>query len=126
MARLVRSVVGHDVEEVSFSGRPQDRLPRGGARYAPPRPGTPVLAFSDLGIGQPPGYLRPDAGDVWPPLAEVLLRRGSELVAFVPYPRSRWPALDGQVRMIPWDTTTSPADVTRAVGRILGGPRGRS
>lgn len=126
VARLVRSVVGHDVETVSFSGRPQDRLPRGGNRYVPPRPGTPVLAFTDLGIGQPPGYLRPDAREAWPPLAEALLRRGSELVAFVPYPRSRWPALDGLVRMIPWDTTTSPADVTRAVGRILGGPRGRS
>lgn len=126
LARLVRLVVGHSVEELRFSGAPQDLLPRDGTRYAPPRPGTPVLALSDLGIGQPPGYLRPDARDSWPPLAELLRRRGSELVVFVPYPRSRWPALGDGVRMIPWDITTSPADVTRAVGRILGGPRGRS
>lgn len=126
LARLVRLVVGHSVEEIRFSGGPRDLLPRDGTRYAPPRPGTPVLALSDLGIGQPLGYLRPDARDSWPPLAELLRRRGSELVVFVPYPPPRWPALGGGVRMIPWDTTTSPADVTRAVGRILGGPRGRS
>jgi hypothetical protein len=125
LAQLVRLIVGHDVEEVSFADHPLDRLPRDGTEYAPPRPGTPVLALSDLGIGQPPGHLRADAGDSWPPLAELLRRRGSELVVFVPYPRSRWPVLPG-VRMIPWDTTTSPADVTRAVGRILGGPRGRA
>lgn len=125
LARMVRSVVGHNVEEISFSGDPQNRLPPGGDSYAPPRPGTPVLVVSDLGISQTPGYLRPDPRTTWPPFAEMLLRRSSELVALVPYPRSRWPALGGHVRMIPWDTTTSPADVTRAVGRILGGPRGR-
>jgi hypothetical protein len=125
LAQLTRLIVGHDVEEISFADHPLDRLPRDGTRYAPPRPGTPVLALSDLGIGQPPGHLRADARDSWPPLAELLRRRGSELVVLVPYPRSRWPALPG-VRMIPWDTTTSPADVTRAVGRILGGPRGRA
>jgi hypothetical protein len=126
LARLVRSVVGHNVEEISFSGSPHDRLPHGEASYALPRPGTPVLALSDLGIAQPPGYLRPDAAMTWRPLAELLLRRGSQLVVFVPYPPPRWPALGDCVRMIPWDTTTSPADVTRAVGRILGGPRGRN
>ena len=125
LARLVRSVVGYNVEEISFSGSPHDRLPHGGASYALPRPGTPVLALSDLGIAHPPGFLRPDAHTTWRPLAELLLHRGSHLVAFVPYPRPRWPALGDCVRMIPWDTTTSPADVTRAVGRILGGPRGR-
>jgi hypothetical protein len=125
LARMVRSVVGHNVEEISFSGHPQNRLPPGGDSYAPPRPGTPVLALSDLGIGQAQGYLRPDARTTWSPLGEMLLRRGSQLVALVPYPPARWPALGGSVRMIPWDTTTSPADVTRAVGRILGGPRGR-
>jgi hypothetical protein len=125
LAQLARLVVGHDVKAISFADHPLDRLPRDGTRYAPPRPGTPVLALSDLGIGQPPGHLRADARDSWPPLAEMLRRRGSELVVFVPYPRSRWPVLPG-VRMIPWDTTTSPADVTRAVGRILGGPRVRS
>ena len=125
LARLVRSVVGQNVEEISFSGSPHDRLPHGGASYALPRPGTPVLALSDLGIAHPPGFLRPDAHTTWRPLAELLLHRGSHLVAFVPYPRLRWPALGDCVRMIPWDTTTSPADVTRAVGWILGGPRGR-
>jgi hypothetical protein len=125
LAQLARLIIGLDVEEISFADHPGDQLPRDGTRYAPPRPGTPVLALSDLGISQPPGHLRPDARDVWPPLAEMLRRRGSELVVFVPYPRSRWPVLPG-VQMIPWDTTTSPADVTRAVGRILGGPRGRS
>lgn len=126
LARLVRLVVGHDIEEVSFSGRPQDRLPGDGPRYAPPRPGTPVLALSDLGIGRAPGHLRLDTRTSWPPLGELLRRRGSELVVFVPYPPSRWPALGGGIRMIPWDTATSPAAVTRAVGRILGGPRGRA
>jgi hypothetical protein len=125
LARMVRSVVGHNVEEISFSGAPQDLLPSATKSYAPPRPGTPVLALSDLGIGQAQGYLRPDASTTWPPLAEMLHRRGSPLVALVPYPRSRRPALGDWVRMIPWDTTTSPADVTRAVGRVLGGPRGR-
>jgi hypothetical protein len=125
LARMVRSVVGHNVEEISFSGSPQDSLPSSRDSYAPPRPGTPALALSDLGIGQAPGYLRPDARTTWLPLAEMLLRRGSQLVALVPYPRSRWPELGGRIRMIPWDTTTSPADVTRAVGQILGGSRGR-
>jgi hypothetical protein len=126
LARLVRLVVGHDVEEVSFAGRPQDVLPGDGPRYAPPRPGTPVLALSDVGIGRAPGQLRLDTRASWPRLASQLRHRGSELVVFVPYPRSRWPALGDGVRLIPWDTTTSPADVTRAVGRILGGRRGRA
>ncbi len=125
LAQLTRLIIGHDVEEISFADHPLDRLPRDGTQYAPPRPGTPVLALSDLGIGRSPGHLRPDALDVWPPLAGLLRRRGSELVVFVPYSRSRWPVLPG-IRMVPWDITTSPADVTRAVGRILGGPRGRS
>jgi hypothetical protein len=124
LARTIRSVIGHNVEEFSFSGHPLHQALPGTALYAPPRPGTPVLALTDLGIGQAPGYLRPDADTTWPSLAELLLRRGSELVALVPYPRSRWPALGGYVHMIPWDAATSPADVTRAVGRILGGPRG--
>lgn len=126
LARTVRSTVGHNVEEISLPGRPEDWLRPGEDRYSPPHPGTPVLAISDLGIGRPPGHLRPEAHTVWLPLADLLLRRGSQLVALVPYPRSRWPALGDRVRMIPWDTTTSPADVVRAVGRILGGPRGRS
>jgi hypothetical protein len=125
LAAMVRSVVGHHVEEIGFSGHPQNRLPAWRDAYVPPRPGTPVLALSDLGIGQAPGHLRPDARTTWLPLADMLLRRGSPLVVLVPYPRSRWPALGYRVRMIPWDTTTSPADITRAVGRVLGGPRGR-
>ena len=107
-------------------GRPE-RLPQGDFRAAVAfYPGScNIERQSSDWASRIPLLVLMGAEDVWPPLAEMLRRRGSQLVVFVPYPRSRWPVLPG-VRMVPWDTRTSPAEVTRAVGRILGGPRGRS
>jgi hypothetical protein len=84
-----------------------------GARsaYAPPESGTPVLLLSDLGMVPVPD--RPPA-DEWIELAGRLARRGSALVAFVPYPADRWPVrLARAVALVQWDRVTTVASANR-------------
>ena len=75
--------------------------------YHPPSPGTPVVVLTDLGIGGPrflPERSRPRE---WRALAERLARRNSPLVAFVPYPASRWPG-SKQLRSISFECFSIP------------------
>jgi hypothetical protein len=124
LARIVRAVVGQDVSQVEFVDYPERTVPTGAPAYSLPPDGTPALILGDLGVGHAPGHVRADTNSAWRNLAESLRRHGSSVVALVPYPQGRWPALGDCIAMIQWDTTTTVADVTRAVGRVLGGPRG--
>jgi hypothetical protein len=109
----------HLVEELSFTGSPWRGAGSGtrsswGSSYVPPPPGTPVVALSDLNIP------RRDQGRVdvegWLALQELLVRRGSHLVVFVPFPAVRWPkALRGRIRIVEWDRGTSPSTVLKAL-----------
>jgi hypothetical protein len=130
LADLVTVVVGRaSVDRQYFADSPLNGIGPGARwtwyeRYVPPAPGTPVLVVSDLGIGGPLGNTARSTPEEWAALVDVLGRRGSPLVALVPYPRSRWPGeLVGRLPIVAWDRRTSLTHVRRAVGRVLGGPR---
>jgi hypothetical protein len=123
LLRDIRSVVGRSaVERVSFRNAPtRGALPAGQRRwqaYTPPPAGTPVLAVTDLGIGGPPVYpARAQSGE-WVDLAAQLGRRGSALVALVPYPPSRWPPqVAAAVPVVTWDRKTTLSAVLTALRR---------
>jgi hypothetical protein len=80
--------------------------------YRPPAPGTPVLVLTDLGIGGPRISLQRSQAWEWRALATLLARRASPLVAFVPYPASRFPSgLAKSMTIVPWDRTTTISTV---------------
>ncbi len=82
---------------------------------APPRPGTAVLAITDLGIA-PSGAPVSDLFEHWLELLRELSDSASQLIVFVPYPSVRWPApLAERLCLVPWDRRTSLADVRSAL-----------
>jgi hypothetical protein len=67
LARLVRLVVGHDVEEVSFAGRPQDVLPGPGTpRRGRARRYWPSATSGSAGPRASCGWIPGPAGRGWP------------------------------------------------------------
>lgn len=113
----LRRIVGENgVEARRFTGTPlrvvTDRAGRDGDASSPPVPGRPVLALTDLGIARPMFDADwTDAGD-WLELERVLARVGCPLIAFVPYPPSRWPpTLAAELTIVQWDRVTSAATV---------------
>jgi hypothetical protein len=128
LVRDIVSVVGRSaVQRASFRNAPtRGILPAGRWRrqaYAAPPPGTPVLALTDLGIGGPPVYPTRARADEWIALADLLAQRGSPLLAFVPYPPSRWPPrIAAAIEVLTWDRSTSLSTVLMA-RRRRGRPR---
>lgn len=126
----LRAVVGKERLEVLRFDRPGDKAGPGPRRtwksyfeHHRPRPGTAVLALTDLGIGA--SGLRPVRPADWRAFAEELRRLGAPLVALVPYDRKRWPeGLERVLTLLPWDRTTSVRTVRRAIGRALARPAG--
>jgi hypothetical protein len=93
------------VQRLAFQGSPALGVGTGPVwtwgPYVPPSRGVPVVGLTDLGIG---GRLATPHIDFWSDLAGLLARRGSQVVLFVPYLRSRWPkGIPASVRMIVWD-----------------------
>jgi isoamylase len=85
------------VDRVNFAGSPLLGAGRGPRwtwpdRYLPPAPGTPVVVFTDLGLAQTDEPRSVAGAAEWFELADLLARRGSALLAFVPYPPDRWPS----------------------------------
>lgn len=120
----LRRVVGRSaVAVVAFRDAPLRRVLPAGARqwrprYRPPAPGTPVLALTDLGIGGPSAHSTRSRPSEWLSLATLLARRGSALVALVPYPEHRWPGrLADVAAVLPWDRDTSLVTVLAALRR---------
>jgi hypothetical protein len=118
-ADLAKRIVGDDNVEVAlFTGSPLRGVDSrdGPAEYRYPPSGRPVLLASDLGIGGPRVGAGSFAVKEWLRLLEELAVQGSRVVAFVPYPRSRWPrALAGRMVAIEWDRPTTVAAVRRAI-----------
>ncbi len=116
----VRRIAGREATIVFDMARTPLRVRRNGtlkgwADYVPPQAGTPVLLVSDLGIGQPlfASDIVPDRD--WRAFADLLRRAGCPVIAFVPYPRARWPEdLVDHVRIVVWDRRTSAAVAARA------------
>lgn len=115
------SVVGRDRTEVLYF----DSLPLWGAgmgpkdewpEYQTPAPATPVVALTDLGIAQPPGVAGLARASNWREFAKALARAGCPLLALVPYPPRRWPAvLSKGMTIVQWDRATTVSVIRRAV-----------
>ena len=117
LASELRRVVGRSrVTELRFRNTPTRGAGSGPvwtwASYLPAAPGTPVLVLTDLGIGGPRVFPQRSQAWEWRMLAEFLARRGSSLIAFVPYPSSRFPpGLARSMTIVPWDRTTTISTV---------------
>jgi hypothetical protein len=124
LVRQIGLVAGHSrVTVLRFSSTPLRGAGASGRptwrRYAPPEPGTPVLALTDLGIGGHPVDTGRASAAAWLQLAGWLERRASRLIALVPYPPARWPtALRRAITILRWDRPTTVAEV---LDRVLGG-----
>ena len=69
------------VGDAPLAGAGRDRRKGSWTSFELPRPGTPVIALSDLGCGFPP---RPETARAWLALAGQLRRRQCRVVAFAP------------------------------------------
>jgi hypothetical protein len=86
------------------------------SEYEPPVYGTPVLLLTDLGIGRP--RLSDERAGVaeWLKFARLLEKANCPLLAFVPYPASRWPqSLTRHMKIIQWDRKTTATTVRSKV-----------
>jgi hypothetical protein len=115
------SVVGRDRTEILyFANSP---LPYAGTglrdewpKYRVPASGTPVVALTDLGIGQPPSVADLARDADWQEFAATLTRTGCPLLALVPYPPRRWPtALSRNITIVQWDRATTASVIRRTV-----------
>jgi len=119
LADAFRETVGdHLVDEMAFSCSPLTDAglgPRWMWRpYSPPPPSTPVVVLSDLNI--PQRNLGGIDTDGWLQLRDLLIRRGSPLVVFVPFPPDRWPPrLRRNLPLVQWDRGTSASGVIKAM-----------
>jgi hypothetical protein len=84
-----------------------------------PPPGVAVILISDLGLGRAP-MTHAASPSAWAAFARQLRRRGCPIVAIVPYPPSRWPAVVRRAMpIVQWDRATTARAARRAVGRSL-------
>ena len=118
---IVEALFGSGARVNRFVGSPL-RGAGAGSRpwpaYRPPRPPTPVLVLTDLGLG-PTGDVgeRADVAE-WLRFAHIVARAGGRVAALVPGPRTRVPAsLLRAVDVVEWDDTTTTATVRRLVRR---------
>jgi hypothetical protein len=116
LAAWIRNVVGRErVTIASFTGTPLVRLlGRSRKRYSPPAPYTPVVLLTDLGIGRP--ALIDDSAmlDDWLTFGDMLRRARCPAIAFVPYPRDRWPRpLRRVFTIFEWDQGLTAARARR-------------
>jgi hypothetical protein len=117
---VISSVVGANRTTYStFRSSPEEVLsskPSFFLREALPKPDTPTLLLSDMGIGFSFDRDRvPQA--VWIDFVARLRKSGSPVVALVPYPPRRWPAsLTRHAALICWDRPTTPSLVRRRIG----------
>jgi hypothetical protein len=88
--------------------------------YAAPAAGTPVVALTDLGIGQPGGIAQVARVSDWKRFAATLAWARCPLLALVPYPEPRWPTpLLRWMTIVSWDRGTTASVIRRFVGQGL-------
>jgi hypothetical protein len=121
LVREIAPVAGKDRTAILlFRGSPLRDVRVRGRRsrheYRPPEHGTPVLALTDLAIGDPDRARRAEDRADWVQLARSLAQRGSQLIALVPYPPERWPsALADAMTVLQWDRPATVAGVLHGV-----------
>jgi hypothetical protein len=82
--------------------------------WAPPPPGTPVLVLTDFGLSGRADRDPATLLSAWRRTAMLLASRGSSLIALVPYPKERWPAVGDAIRLVVWDRETTAAGARAA------------
>jgi hypothetical protein len=128
LVKQIDHVVGsYAIEVVKFRGSPMFKAGTGPRRtwkpypeLPPPRPGTTIVALTDLGIGQPPPPAFAVRPADWLDFADHVRRLGCPLLALVPYASTRWPAeLTKAMTIVQWDRRTTAGRVRSRVGRGL-------
>jgi hypothetical protein len=94
-----------------LAGAGRDRRKGSWTSFELPRPGTPVIALSDLGCGFPP---RPETARAWLALAGQLRRRQCRVVAFAPVRPTRVAtALRRTMAVAIWDRAARRRNLSR-------------
>lgn len=115
----IRNTVGHENTAVHyFEGCPLRGAGPGDrstwSAYRAPARGTRVVLLSDLGLGGPALGLRRGTPEEWREWAALLDAAQCQAVAFVPYPRRRWPSwARGLLHLVQWDRSTTVGRVGR-------------
>ncbi len=119
LSRIDRLVTDGLLEVQTFDGDPGQTWSRRRKRgaYEPPRPGTPVLALTDLGLRDArEGRLQPAAS--WLAFAAKLAPAQVPFVALVPYPPAALPrVMVDRIAVVQWDRPASVSSVQRAAAR---------
>ncbi|HEX7153095.1 MAG TPA: hypothetical protein VF618_16530 [Thermoanaerobaculia bacterium] len=120
--RAVARVAGRQrVAAGAFIGSPLRGLTRGlraTTPYAFPARGTPVVLLTDLGITQPEALNDSAGTDEWLRFTAAARQAGCPVIAFVPYPPSRWPLpLRRAMTILQWDRALTAGRARRAVRR---------
>jgi hypothetical protein len=121
LLRQLKKLIGTELLVLrSFEGCPTfgNRDVNGGARitYVPPRPGTPVLAVTDLGIVRAPSNTRAEQVKEWLDFNQRLLAQNTPLTILTPYSKDRFcdSLLARRIRIVLWDRTTGVRGVPPA------------
>jgi hypothetical protein len=116
LIEAVRDVVGRGMTEVRYFADSPLRGTGAGHRrswtgYRPPAPGRPVLVVSGFNINLDAERYQAD----WQRLVHLLSKQDSAAVAFVPFPRGRWPGwLSTLLPLVCWDRSATTAAVRAA------------
>jgi len=120
LLRIDRLVTDGLLDVQTFEGDPTriwSARRRGMRAYEPPRPGTPVLALTDLGL-RDAWAGRSDVAVGWLAFAARLARAQVPFAALVPYPPATLPrSLVDRIAVVQWDRPTSVSSVQRAAAR---------
>ena len=121
----IEHLLGSSCSSLFFRGSPgrgvlpvvRDRRRKQFEEWLPPSRGTVVALVSDLGIGGPPASAERSSRSEWISFVRRARAYGNPIVAFVPFPPSRWDrALTEYMTLIHWDRHTTVRSVRRAVG----------
>lgn len=121
LAEEILHVAGMERTSIlAFSGTPR-REPYDVRRddsvdYAPPPPRVPVLLVTDFGIGRDELSTDRATTQEWVEWMDEVRHAGCPIVAFVPYPRHRWPdPIAARATILQWDRTTSAGRVATSM-----------
>ena len=120
LSAAIAAVAGADsLRLLRFRGTPgngvYDAVARAHTQYEPPPHGVPVLLITDFGIAANPFVEDAAPLSEWIAFLSILRQREHAVIAFVPYPRSRWPyALTRMATLLEWDRRTTVLHVQTA------------
>ncbi len=121
----IQEIVGLDrVQIMGFIGCPtrgvRYEISDDWLEYRPPFSRSTILLITDLGILIEP-YIIDNAGvHEWLSFASMIRKADCSLVAFVPYPKERWPKpLQSSMKIVQWDRTTFTSTIQQIAKKSL-------